>query len=123
MKCIDGCGYHQKPDNLDTLVKHIEECLVEGACQRLKKDPLVIWKDGGFAVVEKATKKDRVFPINLVKKEAIKLTEDMIKTVADVNGAKARGANASMAAPETNRRPQAGNKKAQVIKAKLGEDF
>lgn len=123
MRCIDGCGYHQKPDNLDTLVRHIEECLAEGACQRLKKDPLVIWKDGGFAVVEKATKKDRIFPITLIKKEAIELTDAMIKTLAEASGAQARGINASMLAPEVTNRPSAANKRATRIKAQLDEDI
>lgn len=123
MRCIDGCGYQQKPDNLDTLVRHIEECLAEGACQRLKGDPFVIWKDGGFVVVERVTKKDRVFPITLIKKIAIKLTDDLIKTGADVYGATARGANASRASLEVNRRPISGNKKAEAIRAKLRGDI
>jgi hypothetical protein len=93
MKCIDGCGYNQKPDNLDTLARHIEECLVDGVCQKLKKDPYVVWKDGEFSVVEKVTKKDKIFPITLIKKEAIELTEDMIKTPADIAEVRARRVN------------------------------
>jgi ferredoxin len=120
MRCIDECGYHQKPDNLDTLVRHIEECLAKGACQRLAKDPFVIWKDGGFAVVEKVTKKDRIFPITLIKKEAIELTEDMIKTIAEVKAAQAKGANASMLAPEVGSRAST-NRKSKKIKAQLDE--
>jgi hypothetical protein len=123
MRCIDGCGYQQKPDNLDTLVRHIEECLVEGACQRLKKDPFVIWKDGGFAVVEKVTKKDRIFPITLIKKEPIELTEDMIKTLAEVSRAEARGVNASMLAPEVSNRPSVSSKRTTRIKAQFDEEI
>ena len=122
MRCIDGCGYQQKPDNLDTLARHIEECLVEGACQRLKKDPFVVWKDGGFAVVEKVTKKDRIFPITLIKKEAIELTEDMIKTIAEVSGPQARGVNASMLAPEVGSRAST-SKRSTRIKAQLDGDI
>lgn len=95
MKCIDGCGYQQKPDNLNSLVRHIEECLTEGVCQRLKKDPFVIWKDGEFSVVEKVTKKDRVFSINLIKKETINLTENMIKMSSEIAEVRARPVNTS----------------------------
>ena len=83
MKCLEDCGYRAKPDNLDILKAHLEECLRSGASRRLKKDPLIIWKDGEFTVAEKATKKDRVFDVQLIKKEPIKLTEDMIKTPSD----------------------------------------
>ena len=123
MKCLDECGYQQKPDNLDTLVRHIEECLAEGACQRLKKDPFVIWSDGEFAVVEKVTKKDRVFPITLIKKEPIELTEDMVKTVAEVTGAQARGVNASMLAPEVAPRGSKPSKSGTRIKAEFDTDI
>jgi hypothetical protein len=122
MKCIEGCGYEQKPDNLDTLARHVEECLAEGVCQRLTSDPFVIWKDGGFAVVEKVTKKDRVFPITLIKKEPVELTDDMIKTIAEVSGAQARGVNASMLAPEVGSRIST-NKRSTRIKAQLDGDI
>jgi len=83
MKCIEDCGYKSKPDNLDVLKSHLEECLRSGASRRLKKDPVIIWKDGEFTVAEKATKKDRVFNVELVKKEPIQLTDDMIKKPSD----------------------------------------
>jgi hypothetical protein len=122
MRCIDECGYKQKPDNLEILTRHIEECLAYGACQRLTKDPFVIWKDGEFAVVKKVTKKDKIFPITLIKKEAVELTEDMIKTIAEVSGAQARGVNASMLAPEVGSRISI-NKRSTRIKAQLDGDI
>jgi hypothetical protein len=112
MRCIDGCGYHQKPDNLDALVRHLEDCLARGACQRLKKDPFVVWKDGGFAVVEKVTKKDRVFPITLIKKEAIELTKDMIKTSVEASSAQKKGVNASVLALRVPKKSPIADKKA-----------
>jgi len=83
MKCIEDCGYRAKPDNLDILKSHLEECLRSGASRGLKKDPVIIWKDGEFTVAEKATKKDRVFDVQLTKKEPVKLTEDLIKKPSD----------------------------------------
>lgn len=62
MKCVIECGYQQKPDNLEVLSKHLEQCLISGACSTLEKGPYVIWKDGEFSVVSKVTKKDRIFP-------------------------------------------------------------
>jgi hypothetical protein len=62
MKCLIECGYEQKPDNLEVLTKHLEQCSTNGACSALDKGPYVIWKDGGFSVVSKVTKKDTIFP-------------------------------------------------------------
>lgn len=79
MKCLEDCGYNAKPDNLDILKAHVEICIKSGACRRLKNEPVVIWKDGGFSVVEKAKKNDRVFDVKFIKKVPIELTEELIK--------------------------------------------
>ena len=83
MKCIPSCGYSEKPDNLKRLTRHLEDCLSTGACSRLPKDPFVIWKDGEFTVATKKTKKDRVFDVVLVKKEALELKPTQIKTPSE----------------------------------------
>lgn len=83
MKCIPSCGYSEKPDNLNRLVRHLEDCLSTGASKRLKKDPYIIWKDGEFTVSEKKTKKDRVFDVQLKRKVALELKETQIKRVTD----------------------------------------
>jgi len=83
MKCTEDCGYKAKPDNLDVIKAHVEECMRSGALRRLKKDPVILWKDGEFTVAEKALKKDRVFDVTFIKKEKMTLTEDLIKTPAD----------------------------------------
>ena len=83
MKCLEDCGYNVKPDNLDVLKAHVEACMKSGACRRLEGEPVIIWKDGGFGVVEKAGKNDRVFDVKFVKKIPIELTEDMIKSPSD----------------------------------------
>jgi hypothetical protein len=114
MRCIDDCGYKQKPDNLEILTRHIEECLAYGACQRLTKDPSVVWRDGEFAVVEEPSKSDTSFPITLIKKEAVELTEDMIKTLEELNRAKARGLDTSMVTTTNGKKPTT-----NVIKANL----
>lgn len=119
MKCIDGCGYQQKPDNLNSLVRHIEECLTEGVCQRLKKDPFVIWKDGEFSVVEKVTKKDRVFSINLIKKETINLTENMIKMSSEIAEVRARPVNTSAITTKKVNQNQKTENQPKKIKAKF----
>lgn len=112
MKCIPDCGFQSKPDNLKVLTRHIEDCLSTGACRRLKKDPFVVWRDGEFTVIEKKPlKKDRVFPVELIHKKPIELTEDKIKTAAEVAQAHIKGVNATMLAPainpgETRRRPE-----------------
>lgn len=62
MKCLNECGYQQKPDNLTVLTKHLEQCLSSGACKGLENGPFVIWKDDEFSVVDKVTKKDKIFP-------------------------------------------------------------
>jgi hypothetical protein len=114
MRCIDECGYKQKPDNLEILTRHIEECLAYGACQRLTKDPSVVWRDGEFAVVEEPNKSDTYFPITLIKKEPVELTEDMIKTLEELNRAQARGLDTSRVVRRKGQEPST-----NVIKADL----
>ena len=124
MKCISSCGYKVKPDNLNVLTRHLEECLAEGACRSLSEDPKVIWKDNEFTVVTKVGKKDTVFPISLVKKVAIELTEKQIKTAGEVALPALRGVNATMG-PVDTLPDSAGAKKraAKKIKAKLDDDL
>jgi hypothetical protein len=92
MRCIDECGYQHKPDNLTVLTRHVEECLAEGACGKLGIEPVVIWKDGQFNVVAAPTDKrkkikDTSFEITLIKKEPVEVTEDMKKSLREVNEA------------------------------------
>ena len=98
MRCIEACGYNTKPDNLNLLKAHLEECLAKGACKTLKKNPSVVWKDGEFVVVEKTTKKDRVFPIELAKRESVELTPELIKTGREVARAKKKPPTVTMKA-------------------------
>mgnify|MGYP000426721070 CR=1 FL=1 len=91
MKCIEACGYRAKPDNLNVLKSHIEECMAEGACRSLKKEPVIVWRDSEFTAAEKPkSKKEKVFPVTYVKKEALDLTPEMIKPVSEVVKAKAK---------------------------------
>jgi hypothetical protein len=69
MKCLIECGYEQKPDNLEVLTKHLQQCVTSGACSSLETAPYVIWKNGEFSVVTKVTKKDTIFP-TLFSKES-----------------------------------------------------
>jgi hypothetical protein len=84
MKCLDECGFHERPDNIPRLQRHLEECRATGASSRLSTEPTIIWKDGEFTVVAEATKKDNVFDIPIPKREAVELDESKIKTAADV---------------------------------------
>jgi hypothetical protein len=83
MKCIPECGFAQKPDNLPKLTRHLEDCLFTGPCSTLKTEPFIIWKDGEFTISKKKTKKDMVFEVNLIRKVAVELKDNQIKTPAD----------------------------------------
>ena len=96
MKCIESCGYQTKPDNINTLKAHLEDCLANGACKGLKKEPTIVWRDGEFAVVEKVGKKEQVFAVSLIKKKPVELTPDKIKTAREVAKAKMKGPNVTM---------------------------
>lgn len=124
MKCIPSCGYNLKPDNINTLTRHIEECMSEGACRKLPDTPKVIWKDGEFTVVSKVGKKDTVFEINLIEKKAIELTPRQIKTAAEVVAQSTGGVNATMG-PLSSLEEKEGTKPKRVkkIKAELKDDF
>jgi len=100
MKCISACGYSHKPDNLALLTRHVEECLARGACKILTEDPSIVWQDGEFTVApkeketpNKKSQTQKVFPVTFIKKEAIELTEDMVKTGADIAKAAVKGPN------------------------------
>lgn len=124
MKCIDACGYKHKPDNITVLTRHIEECLAEGMCGQLGIEPVVVWKDGEFTVVappkDKRKKiKEQAFKVELVKKEAVELTDNLKKDLAELKGAQSRKPNVTMGTISGN--SNGGKKK--VIVANLDEDL
>ena len=56
MKCF--CGYQQKPDNLETLRKHVAYCQSAGALKNVQ-DVSIVWEHGEFVVVaEKREERD-----------------------------------------------------------------
>lgn len=62
MKCIPDCGYDQGPNNGPTLANHMRDCDLNGPLNRVAA-PVVVWRDGGFAVVEKADEDEKVYDI------------------------------------------------------------
>lgn len=82
MKCLPECGYNEKPDNLQRLERHLQECLSDGAFSKLDVKPTVIWKDGEFTVVTKFGKKDQVFEVNPVAREPFEVEERFEEPVA-----------------------------------------
>jgi hypothetical protein len=82
MKCLDSCGYNQKPDNILVLKQHLIDCATTGAISHLKDKPSIIWKDGEFVVTTKTAKKDRVFDIDFQSREVVELDDRLIKTPA-----------------------------------------
>jgi hypothetical protein len=79
MKCLDSCGFNQKPDNIVVLKQHLIDCSTTGAISHLPEKPQITWKDGEFVVVQKTTKKDRVFDIEFQSREVVELTDRMVK--------------------------------------------
>lgn len=50
MKCL--CGLNQKPENIKTLEKHINDCTSTGFLKNSKKMYHIVWKDQEFQVKE-----------------------------------------------------------------------
>lgn len=47
MKCVETCGFDQKPDSLELLVRHVESCSNAAPVS----DKMVVWRGGEFVVV------------------------------------------------------------------------
>ena len=104
MKCIEDCGYQQRPDNIDVLKAHLEDCLANGACRRYEQEPKIVWRDGQFAVAFDAKKDERVFAVNLVRKKPMTLGPEKIKTgheVAKAKRGKPRATRGGISGPTT----------------------
>lgn len=54
MKCIPECGFVQKPDNIMTLQKHMQDCFLNGAMKDIDDAPAIVWKDGELHIVFEA---------------------------------------------------------------------
>ena len=113
MICIDGCGFQAKPENLDVIKSHVEECLSEGACRTLKNDPVIVWRNGQLTVAEKAKKNETTFPVVYNKKTALKLDKRLVKTAGEVAKAKAKAPNITQGTISST---QASQKKKRVTK-------
>lgn len=66
MKCLDTCGWQEMPNNMVHLKRHLEACNINGAWSREKINPIVVWRDGGFAAVLKPKKNERIFETGII---------------------------------------------------------
>ena len=63
MRC-SFCNYDHKPENPFILKAHAEQEIMEGKTRGII--PVVVWKDGGFLLVEAAEEGERTFDIGIV---------------------------------------------------------
>ncbi len=47
MKCVDGCGYSESPNNIQVLTRHVEACSVAHPASEKK----VVWRNSELVVV------------------------------------------------------------------------
>jgi len=62
MKCLPECGYEQMPNSGPALVNHMLHCDLVGPLKDIQ-DPVIVWRDSGFAVVDKAEKNERTYDL------------------------------------------------------------
>lgn len=63
MKC-SFCTYNHKPENPFILKAHAEQDILEGKTRG--NIPLVVWRDGGFFLVENAEEGEQIYDIGIV---------------------------------------------------------
>ena len=62
MKCLPECGFQQMPNSIPGLVRHMQECDLDGPLRNVES-PVVVWRDGEFCVVASAKKKETTFNV------------------------------------------------------------
>lgn len=62
MKCLPECGFQELPNNMTGLVRHMQQCDLDGPLKNIET-PTVVWRDGEFVVVAAAKKKETVFDV------------------------------------------------------------
>lgn len=62
MRCVPECSFAMLPNNGPVLALHMQDCDLNGALKNVK-DPVVVWRDGSFAVVSAPNEGERVYDI------------------------------------------------------------
>lgn len=113
MKCIPECGYNHKPDNIQLLRRHLEDCLTDGATSRIGKEVFIVWKDGEFTVVTKKAKKDIEFPVEVKAREAFEIENRFEQVMEPSHGRQAsvsRGTISSLSGKKPELKIKPGDK-------------
>lgn len=62
MRCIPECSFAMLPNNGPVLLQHMHDCDLNGALKAIES-PVVVWRDGGFAVVATPEDGERTYDI------------------------------------------------------------
>jgi hypothetical protein len=68
MKCLPECGFDQLPNNGPILVLHMHDCALNGPLKNVET-PIIVWRDGGFAVVRESEEGEQIYDLGYERKE------------------------------------------------------
>ena len=66
MRCLPECNFAMLPSNGPILVQHMQDCDLSGPLKDVK-NPVVVWRDGGFAVVAEPNEGEQTYDIGFVR--------------------------------------------------------